>query len=469
MPQYTFQNQGTNVAVFQDGKQIATTTPDNAKQQFGYAGQSSLPPLSGTPTIPNQASPSLPTAPTALAAPLTLPQSTAQQSPLLSFANTLNQAVDLAKQHRNESSLSLMQPLQGTVAASDFGSILGNLNQASDKTATDLITQATKLNTPSYDTVTIGGDLYQVQKDSTGQIVGSPKKILSGAGGTGGTIDPTQIDPSSTSILSQTGLSIPAFNFLTQGTTALTRLSSADRQKYMSEAQTFLTKNGVDISTFQSQYKAYNDVLAKNLARASQTKIMAGEVSGSADALISAINEKDMGNIKAANILTLLGGQQVNDPTTQKYSFQLKAMANDLAGYFAAARGATSPELQDQRDAAEVIQNGMSTRSAQAFKQSIQLNEEKVAGVVGASVDNTRKQVWDLFGVGDKYQSKTSASGSASKLPADVQTTITQNLSFSADKKTAYLPRSVWQSISPSQYDAILAESHADGVTLLIK
>jgi hypothetical protein len=459
---YTFQQSGNSVAVFQDGRQIALATPDQAKLDYGYTGQPSLPPLSGTPTPSNQPAAPTPTAPST-------PLPAGQASPLLSFANTLDQAVNLARQHRNELSLDLMKPLQGTVAASDFSSILGHLNTASDSTASDLIKQATKLDAPSYDTVTIGGDLYQVKKDATGKIVGAPTKVLSGGGGADGTVDPTQIDPSSTSILSQTGLSVPAFNFLTQGTASLTRLSAADRKKYMDEAQTFLNSNGIDISTFQSQYKAYNDVLGKNLARANQTKIMAGEVAGSADALISAINEKDMGNIKAANILALMAGQQVNDATTQKYSFQLKAMANDLAGYFAAARGATSPELQDQRDAAEVIQNGMSTRSAQAFKQSVLLNEDKVSTVVNNAVDRTRQQVWELFGVGDKYQSKTGSGGSTSKLPADVQATISQNLSFSDDRKTAYLPRAVWASLPPNLYDAILAESHDDGVTLLIK
>lgn len=205
------------------------------------------------------------------------------------------------------------------------------------------------------------------------------------------------------SILSATGLSVAAFNFLTQGTPSMSRMPVAQRTQIMNETQKWLNKNGIDISTFRSQYDAYNTVLQKNIQRANQTSIMAGEVEGSADALISAIDEKDLGKFKSINIVTLLKGEQLNDPVTMKYKFQLQAMANDLSGYFAAARGATSPELQDQRDAADVISSGLNKKSVTAFKDSIKTNEGKVAGVVNRAVDSTRKQVWGLFGVGDKY------------------------------------------------------------------
>jgi hypothetical protein len=58
-------------------------------------------------------------------------------SSLVDFKNTLNQAVELAKMHRNKLSLDFMSGVvpQGTLAASDFNSILSNMNKASDKTA----------------------------------------------------------------------------------------------------------------------------------------------------------------------------------------------------------------------------------------------------------------------------------------------------------------------------------------------
>lgn len=221
--------------------------------------------------------------------------------------------------------------------------------------------------------------------------------------GTGTDTPTTEPVANATGITQATGLPLVVFNYLTQGTSALTRMTAAQRQGVMNQANDFLNKNGLDYSTFQSQFKAQNDVLQKNIERAANTKIFAGETSGSADALMAAINTKDMGNIKKANVLKLLLGQEVNDPTTEKYDFQLKAMGNDLAGYFAASRGATSPDDSDKRDAADVIANGMSTRSVQAFKDSINANEEKVAGVVQNAVNSSQKSVWDLFGVGSKY------------------------------------------------------------------
>lgn len=267
------------------------------------------------------------------------------------------------------------------------------------------------------------------------------------------------------SILGATGLSIGGFNYLSGNTGALTRLTGPQRNAIMKEAQNFALKHGVDVSTMQAQYKAYNDVLDKNIARAAQTKIMAGEVSGTADALIAAIsansaaNQKDplasvhgndsgMSSLRAANILDLMAGKQVNNKFAQTYSTQLQFMANDLAGYMAAARGATSPELQDQRDAAGIIANGMNAGSITAFKNAINTNEEKVAGVVNGAVDDARQSVWDLFGVGDKY-----IPGQNSSSDAQVQ----DQKQF-ADKVDAYVAN------NPDQVGAV-SELYNNGFT----
>lgn len=250
-------------------------------------------------------------------------------------------------------------------------------------------------------------DGRDVMVDKQGNIV----KTLGGP--TGGNTDPglqPPVDPHSQSILAQTGLSVPAFNFLTQGTAALSRMSAAQRTQIMDEAEKYLNKNGVDISTFQSQYKAYNDVLEKNIERAANTQVFANEVAGSADALTSVIDEKDMSKgflggllgiskFKPTNLVALATGGQVNDPLTQKYATQLQAMTNDYAGYLAASRGATSPELTDIQDAARVITNGLNSGSVKAFKDAVTANEEKVSGVVNKAVTNAQDQVWKLFGV----------------------------------------------------------------------
>lgn len=255
---------------------------------------------------------------------------------------------------------------------------------------------------------------------AAGQASAFPSTVTDSGGGLGG-------DSKGGSILAATKLSIGAYNFLTQGTASMSRMSATQRNQIMNEAQNWLNNNGVDISTFQSQYKAYNDVLQKNIQRANQTKIMAGEVTGSANSLIDAItaqgnNPSDpipsvhigegMGNLRANNVLDLMLGKETNNKFAQTYSTQIRFMANDLAGYLAAARGASSPELQDQRDASDIISNGMNKGSIEAFKDAVQANEEKVGGVVNNAVTDAQKSVWGLFGVADQYASPTNSSDS---------------------------------------------------------
>ena len=231
-------------------------------------------------------------------------------------------------------------------------------------------------------------------------------------------------------ILSATGLSLPVFNYLTQGTGALSRMSATDRAAVMAAATAYAKNNGVDVSTLQSQYKAYNDVLQKNIERANNTSIFANEVSGSADALLSVIDPSVLGKTggilgigqhtwTAANIVALAAGQQINDPIATKYAVQLQAVTNDLAGYFAASRGANIPENVDIQDAADVISKGLNSGSIQAFKDAIQTNEQKVNKVVNDAVSRSQKQVWGLFGVGDQYQSNSQSQ--------DVGSTTTTN------------------------------------------
>lgn len=222
----------------------------------------------------------------------------------------------------------------------------------------------------------------------------------------------TPADPSAVvqgGITQATGLSVAAFNYLTQGTASMSRMPVAQRNQIMNEVNDYLNKTGTDISTFKTQYDAQNQVLQQNIERAANTKVFAEEVAGSADALSSVINDSDLkniGNLKAADIAAIAAGKQVNNPTAMKYSFQLQSMTNDYAGYLAAARGATSPDDADLTSAANVISNGLSSGSVAAFKQSIQTNEQKVAGVVNDEVNSAQKAVWGLFGVGSQYQPK---------------------------------------------------------------
>ena len=70
---------------------------------------------------------------------MTLPQQDREPNHLLDFKDTLSQVTDLARNKRNETSLKFMSPFRGTVAASDFSSILANLNRASERFTTEAI------------------------------------------------------------------------------------------------------------------------------------------------------------------------------------------------------------------------------------------------------------------------------------------------------------------------------------------
>lgn len=240
--------------------------------------------------------------------------------------------------------------------------------------------------------------------NNQGQILQN-QKLSNDLNGTGPDNNPITPDAHATGITQAAGISLQAFNYLTQGTASMSRMPVAQRNQIMKETNDFLNKNGLDVATFQSQYKSYNDVLQKNIERANQTKIFAGEVSGTVDQFVNDIGS-DIGNLKVSNVAKLFAGKQVNDPSVQKYAFNLQTMRNDLAGYYAASRGTSQPDDSDLRSAESVIMNGLNSKSASAFKDSINSNEQKVTNVVNTAVDSAQQQVWGLFGVGGQYKNK---------------------------------------------------------------
>ena len=226
------------------------------------------------------------------------------------------------------------------------------------------------------------------------------------------TAETGNIDSSSNSILAQTGLSIPAFNYLTQGTSALTRLTSAERQKFMKEAQDWANKNGIDISSFKSQYEAYNSALQNNIKRFNNTQIMEGELLGTIDNLSKVADSKSFGKLKVANVAKLFAGEQVNDPTTLQYAAHLNQLVSELAGYNAAVQGRTSTDLVDIEEAKRVIKNGLSSNSLSGFSDAIKSSVTKMSKTLQDSVDRTQGQVWNLFGVKKPQKSQDTTSTS---------------------------------------------------------
>lgn len=106
---------------------------------------------------------------------------------LADFATSLDAAVNLARKGRNKSSLDLMKPYRGTVAASDFNSILGNLNAASDRTSSDLIKRATEAEkAPDYKLVQNDNGDVTALDPTTGEVAWVRKGVGNKQGSSGG-------------------------------------------------------------------------------------------------------------------------------------------------------------------------------------------------------------------------------------------------------------------------------------------
>lgn len=246
-----------------------------------------------------------------------------------------------------------------------------------------------------------------------------------------------QADPNSASILAQTGLSLPAFMALTGQVTKLPR-DKASRAQALKEAQDFANKNGVDTSTFATQYGAYNDTLKSNILRNNQTKIMEEELQGTLDNLKPVADAAGNGNLRWANVAKLFMGQEVNDPVVNQYAFNLNQLRSELAAYNGATQGRTGNNLtvQDYNEAERVIKNGLSSKGAEGFRKAIHAATDKMGEVLQRNIRNSNKAVWDLFGVGGQYDKTHPAPGAAAPAggapPAQTSPTVTTRDQFDA-------------------------------------
>lgn len=213
------------------------------------------------------------------------------------------------------------------------------------------------------------------------------------------------------SILSATGLSVPAFSFLTQGTSALTRMPADLRIKYMNEAQNYLNKNGVDLSTFQAQYKAIGQTVNANSLRNNQAEVAESELKATLDNLQTAADDASFGNMKWKNIVKMFAGSEFNDKNVSKYSFHLNQLREEFAMYNAALSGQIDANGNlreitgdDRRVAEEIIKNGFAEGSITGFESALTASRQKMKTVLDNSINAQNKKVWNLFGVGDKYK-----------------------------------------------------------------
>ncbi len=176
MPAFTYVTVkgGTGTIDAPDAAAAVKMLPADADPHSGVA-----PALSGTGNpAPGAPTPTLPVGP--VPSPYQLPAAGAsggKSSPLLDFAGALEQAVNLARQHRNEAAGAIMAPHQGTASASDFNGILGNMNAASDKTSEALIKKANDLSSVDIVTSTSdNGDVHGIDKN-TGKVIWTAKGV----------------------------------------------------------------------------------------------------------------------------------------------------------------------------------------------------------------------------------------------------------------------------------------------------
>jgi len=222
-----------------------------------------------------------------------------------------------------------------------------------------------------------------------------------------------KIDEDSKSILIATGLSLPAFGFLTRGTNALTRMSADQRLQYMGEAEEYLNRTGTDVATFQSQYNALSKTVEANSLRNNQAEVAETELIATVDNLRTAADEAEFKKLKLLNVAKLFAGKELNDDATIKYSFHLQQLREEFAMYNMAIAGQLDSNgnireinESDYRKAESIIANGIAKGSLDGFENALVASMEKMKVVLADSIEHQDKKVWELFGVGDSYQGR---------------------------------------------------------------
>jgi len=241
------------------------------------------------------------------------------------------------------------------------------------------------------------------------------------------------LDDTSKSILSVTGLSLPAFSYLTTGTSALTRMTATQRLKYMNEAEEFLNKTGTDVSTFQSQYNALGKTVEANSLRNNQAAVAESELDATIQNLKTAADESDFKKLRWANVAKLFAGKEVNNATVIKYAFHLQQLRSEFAMYNAAIAGQIDAngnirEISDSDKAVadNIIKEGLAKEGIDGFENALKASREKMKTVLSNSIDAQNKQVWKLFGVEDKYQSTSNTVMSGTSTATGNKYTVTK-------------------------------------------
>ncbi len=254
---------------------------------------------------------------------------------------------------------------------------------------------------PQYNAVSGGGGsitapIIPITNNGSGsQALYTGSLIPPTAGGVGARIPKA--------ITAITGLTTDQFNYAVKGQPALTRMPFGQQKKVKQGWLDYANSHGVDVSTFQSQYEAYNTTLGNNIQRFNNTQIAEGEVMGTLKNLDPSSVKAGFGSVNLANVAKILGGENVNDPTANEYTFYFNDLINSLGYFYAAQQGKTSADIPDKTEAAQVIKGGLASGGIQGLRTAMTQTTLKMKGVLATAVDASQKNVWNLFGVGDKY------------------------------------------------------------------
>lgn len=206
-------------------------------------------------------------------------------------------------------------------------------------------------------------------------------------------------------------ISIDTFNYLTQGNSALTRLSEKTRAKIKQDATDFLNKRWLDISTFQAQYNALSKTVEANSLRNNQAAVAEWELDATLKNVKSAAEEANLWDLKKLNLAKIRVWEQLNDAEASTFKFHLSQLREEFAMYNSAiwwqidANGnVRAPNESDYKRADDIIQSGFAAGSIDWFEKALANSRSKMWDVLWSSVDAQNKQVRKLFWVDDKYK-----------------------------------------------------------------
>jgi hypothetical protein len=230
-------------------------------------------------------------------------------------------------------------------------------------------------------------------------------------------------DPDSQDIMSQAGLSYQGFLAATGDLSKLGR-DRVTRARATAEVQAWARSRGIDVSTLSSQFKASNEVLKRNIMRYNKTLMAEGEIIGDVDNLMTAAKESKLGDARAINAAKLWLNGELNDPSAATYALHLNQLRNDLALYNSASRdGSGEVFVSDMKEAENVIRQGIASGSLTGLQTAINRSVEKMGGVLETGVNRARKDVWNLFGVGDKFKpvNRSGGGNQSDAQPGDIE------------------------------------------------